>query len=883
MSNQTKYGSGALNSSQGNDNTGLGAFASYNNTTAFNNTAVGSNSAFYTTTGSNNTSVGAGSLCNNTTGSLNTAVGSSALEGTVGQSVGDGNVAIGAQALYSNTGDQNTAIGKYSLLGNTNGSYNTCIGANTNTDGVANYNYSTAIGANATITSSNQIMMGGDNGSGMYPNVMIPGQAFLTNYSATGNSEQIVPKSYVDTVGAGLKPTQTCICATTANINLSSTSAPSAASTDGFNLSSQADGTYNILVVNQGSVSQELTSNVDNGVYIVTKSGSGTTYTWARPTAPVPMSTGYNAVGAFSFIEFGTSYGKKALVQYLNPAVIGTNSLQYQILFQLNISAGQGLNTTIVGSGVQLNVDSDLDFITNIDNTGGTLELGTNSTNTTIGATGGNDVVVNTNLQVNGNINTTQDAVINTLTVGQGNAGNDTSTAVGYRALYSDASGLHNTAIGYQALTSNTIGKDNVSVGYEALSDNTQGCYNIAIGQYALTANTGALSGSTAISGMSNVAVGINSLATSTQGISNVAVGSNTLQILTSGNFNSVFGDNAGINQGTGSYNTFLGSSTGQAVGDGNSYTYSTAIGANAIITASNQMVLGGSNSGTYPQVIAQGGAAIGTFPATGNNNSAFLNINTANSSSYIYEPDSVSNKGYGVTITTSKASSLSPAYSMGLSVDYNTGFGFINCAGNGSVQPLVLNPRGGDVNIGYDSNTCNLSVNGVVKRKIPVLSLYNNASTPISVPSGIDVPITFPSTDTSQTTTTTTGITYSTFPYNSYTGGQFQNTSGSNLVVLVTFTIPWQNTSNNTTGSRAVFLLYNSTNPVSYSSTRYCQSDLSGDNDEVTHNCSVTLNMASNDYFSIWAWQNSGTALNLTGTSGNTYFVNSMIQITAL
>lgn len=61
MSNNTSYGTGSLQNVTGSDNTGLGAYAAYNNLDSSNNTAVGSNSSFFNTTGSNNTALGAGS------------------------------------------------------------------------------------------------------------------------------------------------------------------------------------------------------------------------------------------------------------------------------------------------------------------------------------------------------------------------------------------------------------------------------------------------------------------------------------------------------------------------------------------------------------------------------------------------------------------------------------------------------------------------------------------------------------------------------------------------------------------------------------------------------------------------------------------------------
>lgn len=184
--NNTKYGEGALNSNTtGNNNNAFGAYALYLNTNGFNNVAEGANSLYYNTTGDNNTALGSGAVCNNTTGSNNTAVGSSALEGLVGQSVGEGNVAIGSQSLYNNEGNYNTAIGIYSGLNQGNGEYNTFLGANTDFDiSSNNYQYSTAIGYGAKITSSNQIIMGGTGPSG-YPNVVIPGNLFV-NGSISG-------------------------------------------------------------------------------------------------------------------------------------------------------------------------------------------------------------------------------------------------------------------------------------------------------------------------------------------------------------------------------------------------------------------------------------------------------------------------------------------------------------------------------------------------------------------------------------------------------------------------------------------------------------------------------------------------------------------------
>ena len=162
MSNTTNYGTGSLQNNTGDNNSTFGGYAANNNTSGICVTAVGANSLYYNTSGNHNTSVGAGSMCNNTTGTLNTAVGSSALEGEVVQSVGNQNVAIGAQSLYDNSGSFNTALGTYSGISLNDGSYNTFLGYNTDVSDPS-VSYSAAIGYNAEITSSHQIVLGTSN------------------------------------------------------------------------------------------------------------------------------------------------------------------------------------------------------------------------------------------------------------------------------------------------------------------------------------------------------------------------------------------------------------------------------------------------------------------------------------------------------------------------------------------------------------------------------------------------------------------------------------------------------------------------------------------------------------------------------------------------
>ena len=70
------------------------------------------------------------------------------------------NTAIGYQALTTNTsGTSNSSFGYQAGITNTTGSYNTYIGNTADADG-SSYSYSTALGSGATITDSNQIVLG---------------------------------------------------------------------------------------------------------------------------------------------------------------------------------------------------------------------------------------------------------------------------------------------------------------------------------------------------------------------------------------------------------------------------------------------------------------------------------------------------------------------------------------------------------------------------------------------------------------------------------------------------------------------------------------------------------------------------------------------------
>jgi hypothetical protein len=260
------------------------------------------------------------------------------------------------------------------------------------------------------------------------------------------------------------------------------------------------------------------------------------------------------------------------------------------INFESDISG----NMTIYGD---LDVSGNINFAGNLYQNGIPVDFSGNSQWTT--TSGGiyynsGNVGIGTStpsslLDVSGN------ATINGLTVGQGGGGNNSfNTAFGYRALFSNTSGGYfNTAIGYNSLYSNTTGYGNAANGFYALYYNRTGSYNTANGYRSLLGND---------TGSNNTANGYEALYNNNSGSNNTAIGYNALWTVGSDN-NTAIGQGAGYNLSGGSNNnTFLGSNTGvlNAPTYALAYNNSTAVGYNAIITASNQIILGTASEKIY-------------------------------------------------------------------------------------------------------------------------------------------------------------------------------------------------------------------------------------------------------------------------------------------
>jgi trimeric autotransporter adhesin len=169
-----------------------------------------------------------------------------------------------------------------------------------------------------------------------------------------------------------------------------------------------------------------------------------------------------------------------------------------------------------------------------------------------------------------------------------GFAGNSTTTggnntAIGLLALRANTTGNFNTAAGEGALANNTTG-GNTAIGFEAMFFNTKGDGNTAIGLGALEDNR---------TGDFNTATGGGALSNNTTGSGNTASGLEALMSNGTGSGNTAIGQESLFYNSTGGSNSALGFLAGPDSKSPN-LNYATAIGAGAVVSQSNALVLGG-------------------------------------------------------------------------------------------------------------------------------------------------------------------------------------------------------------------------------------------------------------------------------------------------
>jgi len=185
------------------------------------------------------------------------------------------------------------------------------------------------------------------------------------------------------------------------------------------------------------------------------------------------------------------------------------------------------------------------------------------------------------------------------LSAGLGNTAAE-NVAIGNSALSSNNTGGSNTAVGSSTLLLNENGSQNCAFGQSALLFNRSGGNNVALGYFALRSNQN--SDSTAVGanvlqsnfeGQQNTAIGSQALRVNTSGSGNTCVGYQAMQNDLSGNQNTAIGAQTLITNLSGSNNTCVGYGA-DVLTDG--LNNASAFGNGAIVTGSNQVIIGNSN-----------------------------------------------------------------------------------------------------------------------------------------------------------------------------------------------------------------------------------------------------------------------------------------------
>ena len=167
------------------------------------NVAVGKDALFSNTTGGRNVAIGPEALRANTTGGFNVAIGSRALYYNMS---GGGNTAVGREALkFADNATDNTAVGHLALFFNTTGSGNTASGVQAmlfNVQGNDNTAYgSSALSNNETGSNNTAIGRSADVASNALTNATVIGNAASVNASnkvRIGNAAVTVIEGQVD-------------------------------------------------------------------------------------------------------------------------------------------------------------------------------------------------------------------------------------------------------------------------------------------------------------------------------------------------------------------------------------------------------------------------------------------------------------------------------------------------------------------------------------------------------------------------------------------------------------------------------------------------------------------------------------------------------------
>ncbi|MCI0389222.1 MAG: hypothetical protein MOB07_10740 [Acidobacteria bacterium] len=375
------------------------------------------------------------------------------------------------------------------------------------------------------------------------------------------------------------------------------------------------------------------------GVTSVTASGTLASSGGATPnislTGVVPISNGGTGSSTQNFVDLATGQtigGTKTFSSPIIGAITGNAGTVTNGVYTTGDQTigGNKTFTNAVNTNSQYNINGSRVFANpGVDNLFAGVGAGANNTaltgghlNSFFGAHAGS---ANTTGKFNsffgahaGSANTTGNA--NSFfgrDAGRSNTTGIENSFFGVGAGFSNTTGGQNSFFGREAGSSNTAGINNSFFGGHAGHSTTTGNYNSFFGVGAGFANTsgqhnsffGYLAGSGNTTGSVNSFFGSNAGLSNTTGAHNSFFGNGTGQVNTTGGDNSFIGWFTGDNNTTGASNTFIGARAGAHNTTENNNTFiganadgvaginnATAIGANALVTANNSLVLGGAN-----------------------------------------------------------------------------------------------------------------------------------------------------------------------------------------------------------------------------------------------------------------------------------------------
>ena len=540
---------------------------------------------------------------------------------------GNGNVAIGFDALTAVTGAGNVGIGQAAGGSITSGTFNTIMGFGSGGSGMTTAGSNTCIGNQCRAGADSNVCVGDLCGSSSLGerNVGI-GELALSLCGATDTHNVAIGVEALSDATGG------------ANVN------NVAIGRDAMKGSASTAGVTGSVAIGQNALTAVTTgiNNVAVGTNAMLNGTTGAANACFGPSAGLNITTGSDN----SF--FGDSAGINLTTGDNNIAIgnlsrVGSASSSNVTIGDNAGSANQGNSNVTIGDGAANALGANCSF---------NVSLGFNSMSSISGATNSNNIAIG-QIAMAGSGSTT---------------GSSDNVAIGRSTLQAITTGDSNVAVGLNALQALTTGSNNVSIGNDSAAEITTGSLNVCVGDNTKcgVATNGCVSvGDTAGSATSgnnticiganagdatiatsntNIAIGLNAFGAASGGTNtnnvcigqlalagsgstagatdNVAIGRTALQALTGGDDNVAIGFAAGLAGTTATNNVFIGNNSASAVTTGNN---NVAVGRDTRIgPTSNECIVIGIVSGSATMGhnnIVMGTSTGGALTASGTHN----------------------------------------------------------------------------------------------------------------------------------------------------------------------------------------------------------------------------------------------------------------------